>query len=130
MPEFNRRGLMQQALQARRKAYAPYSLYPVGSALLAANGDVISSASVENACIAADICAPHGAFLKAVSESYREFVALAIATLNGDPPCGICRQVIAEFAPDIVVLLVNEAGEFEELSMAAVMATPFGPHPA
>ncbi|MCC7448726.1 MAG: cytidine deaminase [Anaerolineae bacterium] len=128
--DFDRHALAQRALDARRNAYAPYSDYPVGSALLTTSGAIYTAASVENADYPATICAPNGAFLNAVSEGQRDFVALAIATRDGDPPCGICRQVITEFAPNLTILLVNESGTIEELPFAAVMARPFGTHPA
>jgi cytidine deaminase len=121
--------LAGRALAARQHAYAPYSNHPVGATLLAADGRVFDGVSVENACIAAHICGTQGAFLNAVSQNVREFTAVAIATEQGAAPCGICRQMIAEFAPDITVLLVNSAGEFEELAFAEVMARPFAKQP-
>ena len=85
--DFDRQVLAQRALEARRNAYARYSNYPVGSALLTTSGAIYAAASVENADYPATICAPNGAFLTAVSEGQRDFVALAIATRDGDTPC-------------------------------------------
>lgn len=126
---FDRDALIQRALAVRANAYAPYSEHPVGAALLAADGRIFDGATVENACIAAHICGAQASFLNAISEQAAEFVALAVATEYGDAPCGVCRQMIQEHAPNITILLVDAAGAAEELTFAEVMARPFARQP-
>ena len=103
--------LINQALQVRQNAYAPYSKYQVGAALLAASGKVFAGVNVENAAYPDSICAERAAIFSAVSAGEREFTAIAVATSNGGTPCGSCRQVLSEFGLDIEVLLVNDKGE-------------------
>ncbi|MBM4279830.1 MAG: cytidine deaminase [Deltaproteobacteria bacterium] len=104
-----------QALAARRRAYAPYSHFLVGAALLCDDGAVIEGCNVENASYGLCICAERTAVAAAVAQGRRHFRAVAIATASTPPatPCGMCRQVLAEFTPpngDIDILLVNDAG--------------------
>src|SRR5687768_8042451 len=96
--------LAQAARSARQRAYAPYSHYQVGAALLASDGSIFTGCNVENAAYPATICAERVAVTKAVSEGQTNFTAIAIATVNAGSPCGICRQVMFEFAPDLTVL--------------------------
>ena len=126
-PDFDHEALVRAAQDARQRAYAPYSNYTVGAALLTAEGQTITGCNVENAVYPATICAERVAVTKAVSEGQREFVAIAIATRNGGMPCGICRQVIHEFAPQAVVLTVDEAGTVAEHTLDALLPDAFGP---
>lgn len=103
--------LIEKALQARQNAYAPYSKYQVGAALLTAAGKVFTGVNVENAAYPDSICAERAAIFSAVSAGEREFEAIVVATRNGGTPCGSCRQVLSEFGLEIEVLLVNEQGE-------------------
>ncbi|NMC79055.1 MAG: cytidine deaminase [Chloroflexi bacterium] len=103
--------LIQVALAARANAYAPYSHYAVGAALLAASGRVFEGVNVENAAYPTSMCAERVAVFKAVSEGERKFTAIAVATENGGAPCGSCRQVLAEFGLDIEVIIVNSEGK-------------------
>ncbi len=103
--------LIQTALAVRAKAYAPYSHYAVGAALLAASGRVFEGVNVENAAYPTSMCAERVAVFKAVSEGERKFTAIAVATENGGAPCGSCRQVLAEFGLDIEVIIVNSEGK-------------------
>ena len=108
------RELCNLAIQARENAYAPYSGFRVGAALLCADGQVFTGCNVENAAFSPTVCAERTALFKAVSEGNREFVMLAVAGGKGEtlspatPPCGVCRQALSEFcAPSMPVLLVE-----------------------
>lgn len=105
-----RQQLIEAALAVRKWAYAPYSKYPVGAALLTASGKIYDGVNVENAAYPSGICAERVAVFKAVSEGEREFIAITVATHNGGSPCGACRQVLAEFGLDTLVLIVNGNG--------------------
>jgi cytidine deaminase len=107
--------LATRALAARLRAYAPYSRFLVGAALLCDDGEVVEGCNVENASYGLCICAERTAVAAAVAGGRRNFRAIAIATASTTPatPCGMCRQVLAEFTPpdgDIEILLVNDAG--------------------
>lgn len=103
-----RQELIQKANQARSRAYAPYSNYQVGAALLTKKGQIFTGVNVENAAYPDSICAERSAVFNAVSAGERDFEAIAVATRNGGTPCGSCRQVLSEFGLDIVVLLADE----------------------
>ncbi len=103
--------LIQSALQARQYAYVPYSGYKVGAALLSTSGVIYDGVNIENASYSPTVCAERVAFFKAVSEGERHFEAIAVATENGGSPCGVCRQVMAEFSLDMWVICVNDKGE-------------------
>ncbi len=120
--------LIQQAIDVSRHAYAPYSSYPVGAALLALDGTIYTGCNVENAAYPAGICAERTALVKAISVGVRQFTAIVVATKNGGAPCGVCRQMLYEFAPDLKVLIVNFAGELRlETSLHALLPHGFGP---
>ena len=125
MEKWSRKELVAQALEARELAYAPYSKYKVGAALLGRSGQVYTGCNVENAVYPLTICAERTALVKAVSEGEREFVALAVATENGGAPCGSCRQTVREFGADIVVLIADVAGDYRETSIAELLPDSF-----
>jgi cytidine deaminase len=104
------KSLIDLANEARRRAYAPYSKYQVGAALRTKTGRVYTGVNVENAAYPAGICAERTAVFKAVSEGEREFEVIAVVTDNGGTPCGSCRQVLAEFGLDTIVLIANGKG--------------------
>lgn len=106
-------GLIEEAKQAREKAYAPYSDFKVGAALLSSMGKIYSAGNMENASSGADICAERAALAKALSSGERKFEAVAIVSDTPDPiaPCGICRQSLIEFGDDIKVIMANMKGE-------------------
>ena len=106
-----RQKLIETALMARQWAYAPYSNYLVGAALLTASGKMYDGVNVENAAYPTSMCAERVAIFKAVSEGERQFVAIAVSTMNGGTPCGACRQVISEFGLDTLVIIVDGAGK-------------------
>jgi len=105
-----REKLIQEARQARSRAYAPYSNYTVGAALLTASGQIYTGANIENAAYPDTICAERVAVFKAVFEGEKEFIAIAVVSSNGGFPCGSCRQVLAEFGLQTRVLVAKEDG--------------------
>lgn len=123
-----RQTLVARAVAARGRAYAPYSEYHVGAALLADSGRMYEGVNVENAVYPAGICAERAALVTAVSDGERRFEAIAIATQNGGSPCGVCRQMLSEFGLDLKVLLVNGAGQVvHETTLRRLLPRAFGP---
>lgn len=127
--------LIEQALAARRHAYAPYSRYAVGAALLGENGVVYTGCNVENASYGGTICAERTALVKAVSEGERRFIALAIAGGNAEEkspltdyaaPCGICRQTLYEFSPKLRVLIARSPEDYKDLTLRELLPEGFG----
>jgi len=106
-----RQDLVRQALDVRANAYAPYSKYKVGAALLSKEGRTFTGVNVENAAYPVTICAERTAVFKAVSEGVLDFLAIAVVTDDGGTPCGSCRQVLSEFGLDTLVLLVDKDGQ-------------------
>jgi cytidine deaminase len=102
--------LIARAIEARSHAYAPYSKFKVGAALLTASGHIYTGCNVENVAFGASVCAERTAILKAVSEGEREFQAIAVVTQNAVFPCGTCRQVMLEFAPHMAVIIADVQG--------------------
>jgi len=96
--------LIAQAQAARERAYAPYSHFAVGAALLARDGRVFTGCNVENASYGLTVCAERVAIFKAVSEGCRDFAAIAVVTATGATPCGACRQVLVEFGVDQIIV--------------------------
>lgn len=131
--------LIQAAMEARERAYAPYSGYLVGAALLTDEGEIYQGCNVENASYGAANCAERTAFFKAVSQGKRDFRAIAIVggsreTGQEEPfpdmayPCGICRQVMREFCgPDFRVLVCRSTEDFEEYTLEELLPESFGP---
>ncbi len=109
-PELQKQ-LIETAVQVREWAYAPYSKYRVGAALLTTSGKVYDGVNIENAVYPLGLCAERVAIFKAVSEGEREFVAIAIATENAGMPCGSCRQVMAEYGLSMRVIVVDTTGK-------------------
>lgn len=124
-PDFDRRELIRRAIAVRERAYAPYSRYTVGAALLGQSGRTYTGCNVENAVYPLCMCAERVAVFKAVSEGEGEFVALAVATENGGSPCGACRQVLREFGQDIVVLIADAEGNYREATVAELLPDSF-----
>ena len=119
--------LVKRAIEARLRAYVPYSRFPVGAALLTRSGKIYTGCNVENASYGLTVCAERIAIWKAVSEGETEFEALAVATNIGGSPCGACRQVMAEFAPDMPVLIADLKGQTTELSVGDLLPLAFTP---
>jgi cytidine deaminase len=121
------RDLFDQAIQAREYAYAPYSHYKVGAALLTRSGKIYTGCNIENAGYSSSVCAERTAIFKAVSEGEQDFVAIAVATINGGAPCGVCRQVMREFAPDLAIIFGDIQGRYQMLTLADLLPHGFGP---
>jgi len=119
--------LIAQARRARERAYAPYSHYAVGAALLTRAGRVFLGANVENASYGLSVCAERVAIFKAISEGEHEFEALAVVTENGGMPCGACRQVLAEFALDARVIVADLQGRWREWTAGELLPASFQP---
>ncbi|MBM3121469.1 MAG: cytidine deaminase [Chloroflexi bacterium] len=119
--------LVARASEARQNAYAPYSNYRVGAALLAGSGEVYTGVNVENAVYPTGTCAERTAIFKAVSEGERAFKAIAVVTENGGTPCGSCRQMLAEFGLDTLVLIADASGRVvSETNVRALLPQAFG----
>jgi cytidine deaminase len=119
--------LLEQAIEAREFSYSPYSNYKVGAALLTREGQVYKGCNIESASFTPSVCAERTAIFKAVSEGHRDFVALAVATSNGGSPCGVCRQMMREFAPNLTVIVGDTAGNYQILTLPELLPHSFGP---
>ena len=121
--------LVDLAFSMLERSYVPYSRFPVGAALLCAGGQVFTGCNVENAAYGSTICAERTALVKAVSEGRREFSALAVAGNSTDYcwPCGACRQMLYEFAPELTVLVARGDGAFVKLPLKELPPHGFGP---
>ncbi len=124
--------LVRGAIEAKESAYAPYSNFRVGAALLTKKGNVYSGCNVENRSYGLTVCGERVAIQNAVSAGEREFEALAVATDSEDfvPPCGACRQVIWEFSKDLRVILINRRGETQTTNIQDLLPIPFPVDPS
>ena len=119
--------LMEQARDARDRSYAPYSGFAVGAAVLSGSGEVFRAGNLENTSYGLTVCAERNAIALMVASGRRDPVAMAIAGPAGVPcpPCGACRQVLAELNPAMAIILEDEAGGFEVLSLEYLFPRPF-----
>jgi cytidine deaminase len=123
-----RQSLIDLANEARRRAYVPYSKYRVGAALRTKSGRIFTGVNVENAVYPHTMCAERVAIFKAVSEGETEFEVIAVATDNGGTPCGGCRQVMAEFGLDTIVLIADGSGKLkQEMTVSQLLPEAFTP---
>ena len=123
-----RQSLIDLANETRKRAYAPYSNYPVGAALRTKSGRIYTGVNIENAAYPHTMCAERVAIFKAVSEGESEFEVIAVVTNNGGSPCGGCRQVMAEFGLDTIVLIANGEGKLQkEMTVAELLPEAFTP---
>ena len=124
--DMNEKELYRIANDVKGNAYAPYSGFRVGAALLTRSGKVYTGVNVENASFGATLCAERGAVAKAVSEGEREFQTLAIASSVGEAmPCGICRQVLMEFEPELCVITGKDEDHLESYSLSELLPGAF-----
>lgn len=120
--------LIQRALDVRVHAYAPYSRYKVGAALLTESGQIIEGVNVENAAFPSGTCAERTAVFTAITQGHQKFQMIVIASDNGGAPCGACRQVMREFAPDLRVVMVDQTGQIiQDTSLRDLLPHSFGP---
>ena len=122
--------LVQRAFAMHEFSYVPYSKFPVGAALLCADGTVFTGCNVENAAFGSTICAERTALVKAVSEGHRDdFVRIAVVGNSSDYcwPCGACRQMLYEFAPELRVLAARGDGSFQTVPLSRLLPHGFGP---
>lgn len=128
LTEQEKQALIDLANEARRRAYAPYSNYQVGAALRTKSGRLYTGCNVENAAYPQSICAERVAIYKAVSDGEREFDVIVVATPNGGSPCGGCRQVMAEFGLDTIVLMADGEGRLvQEATVNDLLPFAFTP---
>ena len=127
MPASRLDPLMQAALDARRNAYAPFSKFLVGAAIEDGQGRIHTGCNVENASYGLTVCAERSALYKAVSEGARTFIRIAVAAETDPltPPCGACRQVLAEFCEDLEIAMVNPAGKTESVRLKDLLPRAF-----
>lgn len=129
IPDSTLRQLLDVAIAAARNAYIPYSNYPVGAALRAADGSVYGGCNVENAAYPASICAERTALVKAVSEGQRAFDLLVVVTKNAGSPCGVCRQMLYEFSPELRLITADLDGNIRsDNSLSELLPDGFGPN--
>ncbi|MCE5195634.1 MAG: cytidine deaminase [Negativicutes bacterium] len=119
--------LYQISVAQQHFAYAPYSHFRVGAALLCKSGTIYGGCNIESAAYSATLCAERTALAKAVSAGEQDFTAIAISASSGEFtfPCGVCRQLLAEFNPDLQVIVGNERGEFKRYSLRELLPEAF-----
>ena len=125
--EEEREKLVRKAIRAKNHAYAPYSNFPVGAALRGWGGEIFTGCNVENASLGLTICAERVAVAKAVSQGVREFEKLAIVADSSSYcfPCGACRQVLYEFAPQLEIIAAKSDKDYEVISLASLLPRAF-----
>lgn len=119
--------LLRKAFEARKNAYAPYSRFPVGAAILTKNGTIHTGCNIENSSFGLTICAERVALNKAVSEGERHFNAIAVIAGSKEPvsPCGACRQALFEFQPELVVVMSNLQFEKKIIKLSDLLPEAF-----
>jgi len=119
--------LVKIASQVRKWAYTPYSNYQVGAAVLTGSGRIYDGVNIENAAFSLTVCAERTAIFKAVSNGEKKFQAIAVVTKDGGTPCGSCRQVMAEFSPEMLVIVANDKGKIiMEKKLSDLLPSAFG----
>ena len=118
--------LIKHAITAQNRAMAPYSNYSVGAAILTETDSVILGCNVESKAYPTTLCAERVAIFSAISQGYNKFTALALITNDGAFPCGSCRQIIHEYAPDIPIYIADKSGDFITKNSSELLPFPFG----
>ena len=126
MPFTQYNELISRASAARLLAYAPYSKFSVGAALVTKAGKIYTGCNVENVSLGLTICAERSAIATAIAQGSKDFVAIAVVTAGKKPaiPCGACRQVLAEFNPSMKVLAATVDGKVQEFDLAELLPFP------
>ena len=124
-----REELKAAAIAMLDRAYVPYSHFPVGAALECSDGAVFTGCNVENASSPAGLCAERNAIFHAVAEGHTSFLRIVVAGRSEDfcVPCGVCRQVMREFAPNLEIICLNAAGEERVFTLPELLPHSFGP---
>ena len=125
----NYHSLVRAAKRAKLRAYAPYSNFRVGAAIRTRKGKVYTGCNIENSSYGLTICAERTAIFKAISEGEKEFNAIAVASDDHDfcPPCGACRQVLMDLAPNVELVLIDKKGRERIVTLRDLFPMPFGP---
>ena len=120
------RKLYEMAKDATKNSFAPFSHFHVGAALLAEDGQIFTGCNVENSSYGVTVCAERTALVKAVSEGVRNFTAIAIASQNGEAwPCGVCRQMLYEFSPEMLVITGTDEDHLEVATLSELLPHGF-----
>ena len=127
MEEEMKEALVAAACKAREQAYAPYSEYKVGAAVLTEGGRIYTGVNVENAAYGSTICGERAAVFAAVTDGHRRILAVAVCTEHGASPCGACRQVIGEFAGNIPIYMSDHNGKVHDGHLRKLLPHRFGP---
>ena len=117
--------LIDKALEAHQKAICPYSNYAVGASLLSENHEIIIGFNIESKAYPTTLCAERVAIFSALSQGYTNFLAMAVVTEDGASPCGSCRQIIAEYAGDIPIIISNTNKDYKETTTFKLLPNPF-----
>jgi len=117
--------LINSALEAQQKAICPYSNYAVGASLLSDNDEIIIGFNIESKAYPTTLCAERVAIFSALSQGYTNFLAMAVVTEDGASPCGSCRQIIAEYAGDIPIIISNINKDYKETTAFKLLPNPF-----
>ena len=124
----DKRGLIRKALEAQKKAYAPYSNFRVGASVLTEDGEIYTGCNIEISSYSPTLCAERTAIFKAISEGHKRIKAVAVV---GDSdftyPCGVCRQVIREFGKDAIIIVANSEKDYKEYRLDELLPHSFGP---
>lgn len=130
VPDHEARALRERAMAAMERAYAPYSTFHVGAALLGSDGSIVEACNVENAAFPSGTCAERAALAVAVARGVRTFRTLVIATSADEPtpPCGMCRQALIEFSPELEIVSVTRGGREARWVLTDLLPHAFTPH--
>ncbi len=121
----NKLKLIKSAINAQKKAICPYSNYYVGASLLTSNGEILIGFNIESKAYPTTLCAERVAIFSALTQGYSKFQALAVVTKDGAAPCGSCRQIIAEYAGDIPILIAKPNEDYIETNTFKLLPQPF-----